>query len=132
MSFLLRIRCNPVGTLVDSSESWIEKHKVRTSVSCDLKMSHIGERHQLASVYIRVGWPPKRVSEKFRIYIFEQLHIVQYVIEQWTGMFYPRGGAIVSLPCTNLDSAAKRLKKSGLVVPQPGNLFGSSFWFLNT
>jgi len=26
---------------------------------CDLKMSHIGEPHQLASVYIRVEWPPK-------------------------------------------------------------------------
>jgi len=33
-----------VGTLVDSSGSWIEKHKVRTSV-CDIKMSHIGEPH---------------------------------------------------------------------------------------
>jgi len=47
-----------VETLIDYGGSWIEKHKVRTSV-CDLKMSHIGEPHQLASVYIRVGWPPR-------------------------------------------------------------------------
>jgi len=49
-----KVKCGIVGTLVDSSETWIEKHKVRTS-ECDLKMSHIGEPHQLASVYIRVG-----------------------------------------------------------------------------
>ena len=33
---------------------------------------------------------------------------------------------VVSLPCTNLDSAAKRLKESDLVVTHPGNSFGSS------
>ena len=44
-------------------------------------------------------------------------------------MFYPGGGAVVSLPCTNLGSAAKRLKKSDLVVTQPYNLFAISFWF---
>jgi len=33
---------------------------------------------------------------------------------------------VVSLPCTNLGSAAKRLKESDLVVTHPGNSFGSS------
>jgi len=42
-------------------------------------------------------------------------------------MFYPGGGAVVSLPCTNLDSAAKLLKESDLIVTQLGNLFGGSF-----
>ena len=70
-----------VGTLVESSEKLDkEKHKVRTSVCvCDLKMSHIGEPHQLVSVYIRVEWPPRvcpwgthfceRVSAYKNIYI---------------------------------------------------------------
>jgi len=33
---------------------------------------------------------------------------------------------VVSLPCTNLGSAAKRLKESDLVVTHPGNSFGSN------
>jgi len=33
---------------------------------------------------------------------------------------------VVSLPCTNLGSAAKRLKESDLVVTHPGNSFGST------
>jgi len=49
-----KVKWGMVETLIDYGGSWIEKHKVRTSV-CDLKMSHIGEPHQLASVYIRVG-----------------------------------------------------------------------------
>jgi len=50
------------------------------------------------------------------MYILEQLHIVKYVIEQWTKLFYPGGGAVVSLSCTNLGSGAKCLKESDLVV----------------
>jgi len=34
---------------------------------------------------------------------------------------------VVSLPCTNSGSAAKRLKESDLVVTQLGNIFGGSF-----
>ena len=51
-----KVKRGIVGTLVESSEKLDkEKHKVRTSVCvCDLKMSHIGEPHQLVSVYIRV------------------------------------------------------------------------------
>jgi len=33
---------------------------------------------------------------------------------------------VVSLPCTNLGSAAKRLKESDMVVTHPGNSFGGS------
>jgi len=39
---------------------------------------------------------------------------------------------VVSLPCTNLGSAAKRLKESDLVVTHPGNSFGSTSDFENT
>ena len=75
----------------------------------------------------------KRLNHSFEVYILEQLHVVQYVIEQWTGLFYPGGGAIVSLSCTNFGSAAKRLKESDLVVTHPDNLRGNSFWlFINT
>ena len=39
---------------------------------------------------------------------------------------------VVSLPCTNLGSTAKRLKESDLVVTHPGNSFGSTSDFENT
>jgi len=46
--------------------------------------------------------------------------------------YYPGDGVVVSLPCTNLDSAAKRLKESDMVVTHPGNSFDSSSDFENT
>ena len=61
----------------------------------------------------------ERINHILEVYILEQLHTVQYVIEQGSELFYPGGGAVVSLPCTNLGSAAKRLKESDLVVLNP-------------
>lgn len=44
-----------------------------------------------------------------------------------TELFYPEGGAVGSLPCTNSGSGAKRLTEDDLVITQPNNLFGSDF-----
>jgi len=66
------------------------------------------------------------------VYILERLHIVQCVIVIVIWQFYPGGGAVVSLPCTNLGSAAKRLKESDMVVTQPGKSFGRFFKNTNT
>jgi len=44
-------------------------------------------------------------------------------------LFYPGGGAVVSLPCTNSGSVAKRLKENDSVVTQPGDIFGGDFFF---
>jgi len=42
-------------------------------------------------------------------------------------LFYPGGGAVVSLPCTNSGSGTKRFKENDLVVTQLGSIFGGDF-----
>ena len=107
-----------VGTLVDSSGSWIEKHKVRTSVwlknvphwwatvtsKCLYKVG-------VTSKGVPLGYPLLRTGERLEKYIYHarDVYLVQYVIEQWTWLFYPGGGAVVSLPCTNLASVYIRV-----------------------
>jgi len=65
-----------------------------------------------------------------RVLFLEWLFTVQYVIEQVNWVILSWRHTVVSLPCTNLSSAVKRLKESDLVVTQPSNIFGGDFDFI--
>jgi hypothetical protein len=50
--------------------------------------------------------------------------MVQLVIAQRSGLFYPGGARLIVYLAQTLRRVMKRLKKSDLVVTQPGNFFG--------